>query len=57
MVNYCLTFYCYQGAKIKVDSEKIKKYGLGHVVVNNLLNAGNYFMKGCHVVVDNFLPV
>ncbi|XP_046417424.1 piggyBac transposable element-derived protein 4-like [Neodiprion fabricii] len=43
-----------KGARDQTDKEEIKKNGLGHVVIHKLLNMGNYFMKGYHVVADNF---
>jgi hypothetical protein len=54
VVNYCLPFYCYRGAKIKEDRGDLQEHGLSFVVVKKLLDIGNYLMKGFHVVVDNF---
>lgn len=54
VVNYCLGFFCYRGAKSNIDKAEIKKYGLGHVVVTKLLNMGNYLNKGFHIFMDNF---
>jgi hypothetical protein len=53
-MNYCLAFYCYRGAKNKEDKKDLQEHGLSFVVVTNLLKIGNYFMKGYHVVADNF---
>ncbi|KAI4476442.1 hypothetical protein M0804_013570 [Polistes exclamans] len=52
--NYCLGFYCYQGAKSSDDKEEIKKNGLGYVVIEKLLALGNYMNKGYHLFIDNF---
>ncbi|XP_026482231.1 piggyBac transposable element-derived protein 4-like [Ctenocephalides felis] len=54
VTHYCLSFFCYRGARDQTDKEEIKKNGLGHVVIHKLLNMSNYFMKGYHVVADNF---
>jgi hypothetical protein len=54
VVNYCLAFYCYRGAKNKEERTDLQKHGLSFVVVKKLLDIGNYLMKGFHVVVDNF---
>ncbi|XP_017795067.1 PREDICTED: piggyBac transposable element-derived protein 4-like [Habropoda laboriosa] len=52
--KYCLGFLCYRGAKSTESKEEIKKNGLGYVVVQQLLNLGNYLNKGFHVFTDNF---
>lgn len=52
--HYCLSFFCYRGATDQTNKEEIRKNGLSYVVVHKLLNMGNYFMKGYHVVADNF---
>ncbi|CAL7946850.1 unnamed protein product [Xylocopa violacea] len=44
--NYCLGFYCYQGAKSNDDKNEIKTNGLGYVVVHRLLTLGDYMNKG-----------
>jgi hypothetical protein len=49
-----LAFYCYRGAKYKEDRRDLQEHGLSFVVVNKLLDIGNYLMKGFHVGVDNF---
>ncbi|CAD1475849.1 unnamed protein product [Heterotrigona itama] len=36
------------------DKVEIKEKDLAHVVIHKLLNMGNYFMKGYHIVADNF---
>lgn len=54
VVNYCLAFYCYRGAKNKKDKKELQEHGRSFVVVKMRLALGNYFMKGYHVVVDNF---
>lgn len=53
VTNYCLGFTCYRGARDE-NKEEIKRLGLGYVVVTKLLEMGNYFKKGFHVVCDNF---
>lgn len=45
--KYCLILPI--GSKVE-----IKKNGLGYVVVQQLLNLGNYLNKGLHVFTDNF---
>lgn len=52
--KYCLSFYCYKGAKTDNDKKEIKTYGLGFIVVNKLMSACNYINKGYHVFCDNF---
>lgn len=54
VTNYCLAFYCYQGAKSTEDTEEIKTNGLGFTVVKKLLKLGNYLNKGYHLYTDNF---
>lgn len=54
ITHYCLAFFCYRGAKLEQDKDDTKKFGLGHVVVMNLLKIGNYLDKGYHIFVDNF---
>ncbi|XP_046832590.1 piggyBac transposable element-derived protein 4-like [Vespa crabro] len=51
--KYCLTFYCYKGAKSKSNSDK-NTFGLEYNAVVNLLNESNCLNKGYHVFVDNF---
>ncbi|KAI4487100.1 hypothetical protein M0802_012014 [Mischocyttarus mexicanus] len=52
--HYCLSLFCYRGAKDPHDKREIKEKGLASVVIDKLLNMVNYFMKGYHVTVDNF---
>lgn len=52
--KYCLGFFCYRGAKSKVDKDEIKEKGLGFLVVEKLLSMGNYLNKGYHLFTDNF---
>ncbi|XP_049812674.1 piggyBac transposable element-derived protein 4-like [Schistocerca nitens] len=54
VVNYCLGFYVYRGAKSDDDKNEIKENGLGYVVVMKLLTLGSYMQKGYHVFCDNF---
>jgi hypothetical protein len=35
VVNYCLAFYCYRGAKNKEDRRDLQEHGLSFVVVKN----------------------
>lgn len=52
--KYCLGFFCYRGAKSKVDKDEIKEKGLRYVVVEKLLSMGNFLNKGYHLFTDNF---
>ncbi|XP_015438132.1 PREDICTED: piggyBac transposable element-derived protein 4-like, partial [Dufourea novaeangliae] len=52
--HYCLSFFCYRGAKDQRDKREIKEKGLAQVVIDKLLGMSNYFMKGYHITVDNF---
>ncbi|CAL7933000.1 unnamed protein product [Xylocopa violacea] len=52
--HYCLSFFCYRGAKDQRDQREIKEKGLAQVVVDKLLSMSNYIMKGYHVTFDNF---
>lgn len=52
--KYCLSFYCYKGAKGKTDTTKSREHGLGYEVVINLLEQSQYLNKGHHVFVDNY---
>ncbi|KAI4474704.1 hypothetical protein M0802_015485 [Mischocyttarus mexicanus] len=52
--HYCLSFFCYRGAKDQRDKKEIKEKGLAQVVIDKLLSMSNYFMKGYHITVDNF---
>ena len=52
--HYCLSFFCYRRAKDQRDRVEIKEKGLAHVVIDKLLNMGNYFMRGYHITADNF---
>lgn len=52
--HYCLSFFCYRGAKDQRDKREIKEKGLAQVVIDKLLGMSNFFMKGYHVTVDDF---
>ncbi|XP_017756228.1 PREDICTED: piggyBac transposable element-derived protein 4-like [Eufriesea mexicana] len=43
--KYCLSFYCYKGAKEKSDTTKSREHGLGYEVVVNLLEQNQYLNK------------
>lgn len=51
--KYCLTFYCYKGAKVKSNNDE-NKFELGYNIMVNLLKENNCLNKRYHVFVDNF---
>lgn len=52
--KYCMSFFCYKGAKSQDDKNEIKEKGLAYTVVSKLLTACNLLGKGYHVFTDNF---